>query len=98
MARPDPDPDRSPAHDRVSDGETTTVQGEKQQPRPQMPHERDESTNSQAAGDPSARQVGTIAHDDAESGKQDTTKGAELGATYDRLRKSTDTPEKDFRP
>ena len=95
MARPDPDP--GPAHDRMRKGETTTVQGETQEPRPQMPHERDESTNSQAPGEPSAQQVGAIAHDDAVSGKSDTSKGAELGATYDKLRKSTDTPKKDFR-
>ena len=70
-----------------SRGDTVTAQGENQAPKARMPHERDESADSQAADNADARRMGRIAHDDVEDGLRDTTKGAELDATYHRVRK-----------
>lgn len=81
-------------------GKTAMAQGETQRPVPRMPHERDESSDSQVRAEPSAERVGRLAQKDVERGVADTTKGAELDATYDRLRK--DLPpgerEKKFNP
>ena len=63
-----------------------------------MPHERDESADSQGAAEPSAQRVGHAAHDAVERGQVDTTKGEALDATYDRVREGTPDPEKKFRP
>jgi hypothetical protein len=63
-----------------------------------MPHERDESADSQAAGEPSARGVGQAAHDAVEQGQVDTSKGEALDATYDKLREGAPDPVKKFRP
>src|SRR4051794_31284242 len=71
-------------------GNTVTAQGETQQPKAQMPHERDESANSQAAEDPSARRMGEIAHDDVVEGQQDTSKAQELDATYHAMRQGSE--------
>jgi hypothetical protein len=71
-------------------GNTVTAQGETQQPKAQMPHERDESANSQGADNPSARRMGEIAHDDVAEGQQDTSKAQELDATYHAVRKGAD--------
>ena len=71
-------------------GKTITAQGENQAPKARMPHERDESADSQAAGDPGARRIGQIAHDDLAEGLQDTSKAQELDATYHRVRRDTD--------
>jgi len=73
-------------------GNTVTAQGETQQRKAQMPHERDESASSQSSDNPSARRMGEIAHDDVMEGQQDTSKSQELDATYHDLRKSTDKP------
>ena len=70
-----------------SRGDTETAQGENQAPKARTPNERDESSDSQAGDNASARQLGQIAHDDVEAGKKDTTKGVELDATYQRVRK-----------
>jgi len=71
---------------------TITAQGENQAPKARMPHERDESDDSQAAENPSARRVGKIAHDDVMEGQQDTSKSQELDATYHRVRQDADKP------
>lgn len=65
-------------------GNTVTAQGETQEPRPRMPHEQDESADSQAAGEPTARRIGGLAHDDVAEGRVDTDKGPVLDATYER--------------
>ena len=70
-----------------SRGNTETAQGENQAPKARMPHERDESADSQSAESASNRRMGEIAHDDVEDGLKDTTKGAELDATYHEVRK-----------
>ncbi|MGZ5271611.1 MAG: hypothetical protein ACXWC6_13425 [Ramlibacter sp.] len=79
-------------------GDTQPVQGERQQGVPRMPHERDESADSQPGGEPSGREKGRAAQADVERGVQDTTKGGELDDTYDRLRADMPDGEKKFRP
>jgi hypothetical protein len=80
--------------------QTVTAQGDRQRAVPRMPHERDESADSQASSEPSTRRMGELAQKDAERGVPDTTKGAETDQTYHRLRE--DLPpnerEKKFRP
>ncbi|AEG94705.1 hypothetical protein [Ramlibacter tataouinensis] len=79
--------------------ETLPAQGETQEAVPRMPHERDESAGStQPRAEPSAERVGRIAQQDAERGVADTSKGAELDATYDRLREDLPDGEKKHRP
>jgi hypothetical protein len=76
-------------------GQTLPQQAERTPERvPRAPHERDESADSQSAGDPADQAKGALAHDDVMEGRRDTTKGAELDATYDRLRRSTPQPDK----
>lgn len=79
-------------------GNTTTVQGEDRQPVPRTPNELDESADSQHAAEPSQRRIGRKARADIERGVADTTKGAELDATYDKLKKDLPDGEKKFRP
>jgi hypothetical protein len=79
-------------------GNTVPAQGETQQRSPRMPHERDESADSQAADEPSGRRMGQVSHDAVEQGQVDTSKGEALGATYDKLREGAESPEKKFRP
>ena len=73
-----------------SRGNTVTAQGENQAPKARQPHERDESADSQAAENASMDRIGGLAHDDAQDGLKDTTKGAELDATYHKLRETAD--------
>ena len=80
-----------------TEGDTVPVQGEQQQPAPRMPHERDESADSQAASEPSMERMGAEAHDSLEKGQVDTDKGPVLDATYDRVREGTPRPDKQFR-
>jgi len=80
---------------RPGQGKTVTAQAEKQEPQARLPHEHDESADSQAQENPSARRIGTIAHHDVERGRQDTSKAEELDATYHRLRQEK---EKDSAP
>lgn len=65
---------------------TETQQGETQQTVPRMPHERDESADSQAREQPSADRIGSAAHEDVVRGVPDTSRGTETDATYHRLR------------
>ena len=73
-----------------SEGNTVMSQGENQAPKARMPHERDESADSQAAEDPSTRRMGQIAHDAQVDGQQDTSKARETDATYHRLREDAE--------
>jgi hypothetical protein len=73
---------------RAPQPDTLPAQGEKQQPAPRRTdYEHDESAASQVADEASMKDIGRIAKDDADRGIPDTTKGAELDRTYDRLRK-----------
>ena len=78
--------ERHAGHAPASEGNTVPVQGENQVPKARMPHERDESADSQATEAPSARRMGRIAHDSVEAGQVDTDKGPVLDATYEDLR------------
>ena len=74
-------------HDDVakpSEGNTVMQQGENQAPKARMPHERDESADSQAAQAASTQRMGQIAHDDVVEGQPDTDKGPALDAAYER--------------
>ncbi len=53
-----------------------------------MPHERDESSDSQAQGQASADVIGRAAHADQTRGLTDTSRAAESDATYHRLREA----------
>lgn len=77
--------------------ETRPAQGPAQEPQPRMPHERDESVDSQAAGEPSGKRMGQIAHDDLERGLVDTDKGPVIDEAYEKTRKSSDNPDTKFR-
>jgi hypothetical protein len=69
---------------RPSEGNTVVQQGENQAPKARMPHERDESADSQAPEAASTRRMGQIAHDDVVEGQPDTDKGPALDAAYER--------------
>ncbi|RYF16780.1 MAG: hypothetical protein EOO30_09745 [Comamonadaceae bacterium] len=69
---------------RPSEGNTVTAQGENQAPKARMPHERDESADSQSAEAADMRRIGQIAHDDVVEGQPDTDKGPVLDAAYER--------------
>jgi hypothetical protein len=80
--------------DRPPQGQTLPERAEQTPERePRAPHERDESADSQAGGEPSGRRVGGLAHDDVAQGRQDTSKGAETDAAYERLRRETPLPD-----
>jgi len=61
--------------------QSVAIEGE---PVPKMPNERDESTDS-AGTEP--RAVIQQAHDDVESGKQDTDRGPVMDRAYRKLKK-----------
>jgi hypothetical protein len=79
-------------------GNTIPKQGETQDRVPRMPHERDESADSQQAEEPSGKRVGGVAHDDLAAGRQDTSKMPELEKTYDKLRDGAATPPTEDKP
>lgn len=85
-----PPPDRPQA-------QTLPAQGDDQQPVPRLPHERDESADSQVNQAPAARAKGRLAHADAQRGIPDTTQGKELDDTYDRLREGAPNVDKQQR-
>ena len=45
---------------------------------PRLPHDRDESADSQVVGPPETRAIGHKAHDDVEAGRVDTDRGPVL--------------------
>ena len=79
-------------------GDTVPVQGETQERVPRMPHERDESADSQAPSDPSAERVGRAAHEDIERGLVDTDKGPVLDETYEKVREGAEDPGRKLSP
>lgn len=93
-----PDTDLGADPPNAGKGNTTTEQGQAQEPVPRMPHERDESADSQPRMEPSNQKMGEKAQADVEAGRTDTSKGAELDATYDKLREDLPDGEKKFRP
>ena len=81
--RPDSGADKTAP---AAQGNTIPAQGETQDRVPRMPHERDESADSQPRLEPSAKRLGEQAHEDLAQGLVDTSKGPELDATYDKMR------------
>jgi hypothetical protein len=79
-------------------GDTAPVQGETRERVPRMPHERDESADSQSSSEPSGRAIGQAAYEDVERGVVDTDKGPLLDQTYDKVREGADDPVKKFSP
>ena len=78
---PDKRQPRSPAAaDPKADGNTRTEQNGESSPR--LPHERDESSDSQENRNGSAAAIGKQAHDDVERGVVDTSRGAETDRVY----------------
>ena len=75
---------------RPSEGNTVMSQGENQAPKARMPHERDESADSQSADAANVRRIGEIAHDDVVEGQPDTDKGPALDAAYERQKDGED--------
>jgi hypothetical protein len=74
-------------HDDVAspaEGNTVVQQGENQAPKARMPHERDESADSQSPDASSSRRMGQLAHDDVIEGQPDTDKGPALDAAYEK--------------
>jgi hypothetical protein len=82
----------------ASQGDTRPVQGDTQQRVPRMPHERDESADSQAASEPSQSRLAQAAREDVERGVVDTDKGPVLDQTYDKVREDAADPVKKFSP
>ncbi len=77
MTKAKPPPQRS---------RTGTQQGQTQQTVDRMPHERDESADSQAGIPAASQEIGRVAHEDQVRGVADTSRSAETDATYHRLR------------
>jgi len=61
-------------------GSTTPSRGQAQEPP--LPHERDESSDSQASATPQQRDVGRRAHGNATDGSADTDKGPAMDTVY----------------
>jgi hypothetical protein len=78
-------------------GITRPAQGPTQQPEPRMQYERDQSSDSQTADEPSQARMGKIAHDDLERGLVDTDKGPVIDEAYEKTRKTSTNPERKLR-
>ncbi|MET0310468.1 MAG: hypothetical protein ABW051_00310 [Burkholderiaceae bacterium] len=74
------------ANDPAPEGRTLPSQ-ESEGSVPRLPHERDESSDSQPDADHSSgnRAVGEQAHEDTKRGLRDTTRGEQTDETYQRL-------------
>lgn len=80
------------------EGITAPAQGEKQERAPRLPHERDESADSQRTGEPTAPRMGQAAREDIERGVVDTDTGPVLDQAYDKLREGSEDPAKKLSP
>lgn len=71
-------------------GRTQPAQGETTTPQkvPRLPHEHDQSSDSQVRGEASSRKVGEQAHADVERGLVDTDKGPPMDRAYRRVKSS----------
>ncbi|MBC7956002.1 MAG: hypothetical protein H7Y33_09060 [Cytophagales bacterium] len=57
-----------------------------QEPVPRLPHERDESSDSQIGGEP--RPIIQQAHDDVMAGRVDTDRGVPMDQAYKRQKQA----------
>ena len=79
-------------------GNTVPAQGETREKVPRMPHEMDESADSQAAQEQSGERIGKQAQEDIERGLVDTDKGPVLDETYDKVREGATDPVRKYSP
>lgn len=77
---------------------TVPVQGDLQTRAPRMPHERDESADSQVASEPSGPRMAQVAREDIERGVVDTDTGPVLDQVYEKVREDASDPVKKFSP
>lgn len=80
-ASPKPD---DPLRD-AKGGQTKVEQGGESAPR--LPHEHDQSADSQATQDGQPPEVGRRAHEDVERGSVDTDRGPVTERTYEKLKR-----------
>jgi hypothetical protein len=82
---------RMTSRSRPRQGNTLPAQGTNEEPvqraAPRLPHERDESADSQPSAEPSAERMGQAAHDDLADGRVDTDKGPAMDRAYDKLKR-----------
>jgi len=74
---------------------TAPQQSGKQTPR--LPHERDESADSQQTDESATQPTARATREDVERGVVDTDRSPVMNETYERLR-GNDDPEKKFSP
>lgn len=78
--------ERHADHAKTTDGNTVLVQGENQVPKARMPHERDESADSQQPASAQVQRMGNIAKDSLDRGERDTSKADAMDATYEKVK------------
>ncbi|RYF39063.1 MAG: hypothetical protein EOO25_15845 [Comamonadaceae bacterium] len=61
--------------------------GQSQDTTPRLPHERDESADSQPSAEASAQRVGRQAHADVVQGQQDTGRKPAMDAAYEKQKR-----------
>jgi len=66
----------------AAQGETTV-----QKRVERLPHEHDESSDSQTHGEPSGKRMGEQAHRDVRAGMVDTDRGPVMERTYERVKR-----------
>ncbi len=81
-------PQENTAADNKSTGDTR-VQKEEDGSAPRLPHERDESADSQPDLAPADQERADKAHSDVERGVVDTDKGPVIDQVYDKVRRSS---------
>jgi len=82
----------APAQPPVRQGEGETKPARSSGPAPRLPHEHDESADSQRTAEPAQTEIGATALDDVDSGKTPTDRSAETDQTYNRNFKRSDDP------
>jgi hypothetical protein len=88
--KPSGDPASEPPADQ---GETLPARDEKREPK--LPHERDESADSQAAEQPSQVEVGEQAHEDIDRGLVDTGRAPVTNRVYKEQLKGNKSPPRE---
>ncbi|MCW5659586.1 MAG: hypothetical protein KIT60_17945 [Burkholderiaceae bacterium] len=79
-----------PARKRARDADAVRVVRERTR-EPRLPHDRDESADSQVKGAPGTQSIGRRAYDDVKAGRVDTDRGPVLEELGRRL-PSNETP------
>jgi hypothetical protein len=82
MPRQNPPP--ASAQDRHARPRERTSPAQAEQPVPRLPHEHDQSADSQAGGEASGSALGRQAHADLQQGRVDTDRGATTDKLYNQ--------------